>query len=148
MTESQASSTSDKKPAAENTLVTGSLWKAIWTMSWPLLLLTSSNSLVGFVDVQVSGRLGSAAQVAFGVSEQVLFAFMIFLMSMAVGTTAIVSRAAGANEHEEVVKATGQSVAAAFLLGIGLSIISLSITGFGVQFLAKDQMWWRSAKFI
>jgi putative MATE family efflux protein len=119
-----------KEKEAEDVLVTGSLWKAIWTMSWPLLLTSTSSSLVGFVDVQISKTLGSAAQAAVGVSEQVLFMFMVFIMATSVGTNALVSRAAGANDSDEVDRATGQSLSLSISLGIFLTIFCLSISGF------------------
>jgi putative MATE family efflux protein len=115
--------------AAEDVLVTGSLWNAIWTMSWPLMLTTVSSSLVGLADVQISRQLGSAAQAAVGVSEQILFMFMVFIMATGVGTTALVSRAAGAKETEEVNRATGQSLALSISMGIFLMLLCLSLSG-------------------
>ncbi|HEY9682021.1 MAG TPA: MATE family efflux transporter [Oculatellaceae cyanobacterium] len=115
---------------AEDILVTGSLWKAIWTMSWPLLLTTTSSSLVGLVDVQISRKLGSAAQAAVGVSEQILFMFMVFLMALGVGTTALVSRAAGARDSEEVDRATGQSLSLSIATGVVLTLACLAVSGF------------------
>jgi putative MATE family efflux protein len=118
-------------PAADeedsDTLVKGSLWKAIWNMSWPLLLTTTSSSIVGLVDVQVSGRLGSAAQAAVGVSEQITFLFIIFIIATGTGTTALVSRAAGADDHKEVANSTGQSIALALMMGCLLATISLFV---------------------
>ena len=46
-------------------LVHGGLWKAIWLMSWPLLISTFAMSTVGLVDVQVAAYLGKSAQSAF-----------------------------------------------------------------------------------
>ena len=113
---------------AEDVLVTGSLWKAIWTMSWPLMLTTSASSFVGLADVQISRQLGSAAQAAVGVSEQILFMFMVFIMATGVGTTAIVSRAAGAKQPEEVDRATGQSMSLSISMGVLLTILCLSLS--------------------
>ena len=114
---------------AEDVLATGSLWKAIWTMSWPLLLTTTSSSLVGLVDVQMSRELGSAAQAAVGVSEQILFMFMVFIMATGVGTTALVSRAAGARESEEVDRCTGQSLSLSITMGVVLTCLCLWLSG-------------------
>src|SRR6516164_1785188 len=87
-------------------LVQGSIWRSIWIMSWPLLLTTVSNSIVGVVDVKVAMSLGCASQAAVGLAEHIVFMFMIFLMSAGVGTTAIVSRAFGAKNQERALKAT------------------------------------------
>ena len=118
-----------EKSEAEDVLVTGSLWKAIWTMTWPLLLTTTSSSLVGLVDVQISRQLGSAAQAAVGVSEQILFMFMVFIMATGVGTTALVSRAAGARDSEEVDRATGQSLILSISMGVLLTCLCLALSG-------------------
>ena len=98
-------------PAAAPTLVEGSLWYAIWIMSWPLILTTVAGSITGMVDIQVAGLLGSTAQAAVGLSEQVLFLFMIFVLSVSVGTTAVVSRAYGAGEMTDTIDGTAQSIA-------------------------------------
>lgn len=107
-------------------LVQGSLWRAIWTMSWPLVLTTLASSLVGLTDVSVAKHLGSASQAAVGVSEQIIFIFMVFLMSIAVGTTALVSRATGAGDSETAIRETGQSISFSFGLGLLLTVLALS----------------------
>lgn len=103
-------------------LATGSLMKAIWTMSWPLMVTTISGSLVGLADMHVAGYLGSSVQAAVGVSEQVLFILMIFIMSTGVGTQALVSRATGAEDQVEAARATGQSLLFAVLMGLSLLV--------------------------
>jgi len=118
----------ENKLEAEDVLVSGSLWKAIWTMTWPLILTTSSSSLVGLVDVQISRQLGSAAQAAVGVSEQILFMFMVFIMATGVGTTALVSRAAGAKDPDEVDRTTGQSLILSISMGLVLTVLCLTLS--------------------
>ena len=127
MTQTSPSIKTSADDEASNTLVKGSLWKAIWNMSWPLLLTTTSSSIVGLVDVQVSGQLGSSAQAAVGVSEQIVFLFLIFIMAAGTGTTALVSRAAGADDHVEVANSTGQSIALSFIMGCILATLSLLV---------------------
>jgi putative MATE family efflux protein len=118
----------ERKPEEKSTLTanlaTGSLMKAIWSMSWPLMVTTVSTSLVGLADMHVAGYLGSASQAAVGVSEQVLFILMIFIMSTGVGTQALVSRATGAEDQEEAARATGQSILFAVLTGLALLIMA------------------------
>lgn len=122
----------------DDILVTGSLANAIWIMAWPLILSTSASAIVGFTDVYVSGSLGCAAQAAVGVSEQVLFMFIVLIMSMATGTTAVVSRAAGANDHDKVINAAGQSVGLACLMGTILAVSAFFIAGFGVRLVSAS----------
>jgi putative MATE family efflux protein len=108
----------EEKSGLSANLATGSLMKAIWSMSWPLMVTTVSASLVGLADMHVAGFLGSASQAAVGVSEQVLFILMIFIMSTGVGTQALVSRATGAEDQKEAARATGQSLLFAVIMGV------------------------------
>jgi putative MATE family efflux protein len=71
-------------------------------------------------------KLGSASQAAVGLSEHVVFLFMIFLMSAAVGTTALVSRAFGAKDHRLAVQGTAQSISLALAMGVALTLICLT----------------------
>ena len=107
-------------------LVHGGLWKAIWLMSWPLLISTVASSIVGTVDVQVSGYLGPASQAAVGLSEHITFLFMIVIFSISVGTTAIVSRDFGEGNTEETIRATAQSIILSAGCGIFLTIAALT----------------------
>lgn len=109
-------------------LVSGSLWKSIWVMSWPLLVATVASSIVALVNVQVAGQLGAASQAAVGVAEQIIFMFQVFLMSVGVGTTAIVSRAYGAKDVAEADFATAQSLSLSILIGVALSVTAILTT--------------------
>jgi putative MATE family efflux protein len=114
-----------KAEVNEAPLVEGSLWRAIWLMTWPLVLTTVCTSILGLVDVQVAKKLGYAAQGAVGLAEQVIFLFMIFFMCTAIGTTAMVSRAFGEKNHEEAVRTTSQSLAIAIIAGLVLTVVAL-----------------------
>lgn len=107
-----------QKEKSGSSLVTGNLWRAIWVMSWPLLLTTIANSLVGLVDVKVASYLGSDTQAAVGLAEHIIFIFMVFILSVGVGSTALVSRAYGAQDHRDMLKATSQSFTLSIILGL------------------------------
>jgi MATE family multidrug resistance protein len=119
-------------------LVTGNLWRAIWIMSWPLLLTTVGNSAVGLVDVKVSSYLGSSSQAAVGLAEQLLFTFMLFIMSVGVGTTALVSRAYGANDTEEMLTSAGQSFTLSIMLGLAMAVLSGLTATFALPFFTRS----------
>lgn len=108
----------------EAPLVTGSLWRAIWIMSWPLLLTTVANSLVGMTDLYVAGKLGSISQAAVGLSEQIIFMFLLFIMATGTGTTALVARHWGEGDREKAFKYTAQSLIMAVMMGAGLALAS------------------------
>ena len=122
----------------EAPLTSGNLWKAIWEMSWPLLVATIASSVVALVNVQVAGRLGAASQAAVGVAEQLLFIFQVFLMSIGVGTTAVVSRAYGRKDFVEADNVTAQSLTLSILVGLVLSLVSVFAAYFIVPLLNHE----------
>lgn len=107
-------------------LVHGGLWKAIWLMSWPLLISTVATSIVGMVDVQVSSYLGSSSQAAVGLAEHITFMFMIAIFSISVGTTAIVSREFGEGNTAETLRGTAQSLQLSAICGTILALLALT----------------------
>ncbi|MBS2006511.1 MAG: MATE family efflux transporter [Cyanobacteria bacterium SZAS TMP-1] len=108
-------------------------------MSWPLLLTTIGNSLVSLVDVKVASYLGSSAQAAVGLAEQILFVFLLFVMSVGVGTTALVSRAYGANDTEDMLASAGQSFTLSIMLGLILCALSLATASFALPFFTPSK---------
>lgn len=119
-------------------LVTGSLWKAIWVMSWPLLVAAIATSTVSLVDVQMAGRLGAASQAAVGLSEQIIFIFQIFILSVGVGTTAIVSRAVGERNQSAANQATAQSLSLSILIGVALMALASCAAHFVIPIFSND----------
>ncbi|MBS1952596.1 MAG: MATE family efflux transporter [Cyanobacteria bacterium SZAS-4] len=134
----QQGSVSTSANAHEAPLVSGNLWKAIWVMSWPLLVATMATSLVDLVNVQVAGRLGSASQAAVGLAEQIIFIFQVFLLSVGVGTTAIVSRAYGRNDKDDVDFATAQSLSLSIMIGLALTAVALLSAHFVIPLLSQE----------
>ncbi len=122
--DSENIATQNESSAGSAPLVEGSLWRAIWIMSWPLLITTVANSLVGLTDLYVAGHLGSIAQAAVGLSEQIIFMFLLFIMATGTGTTALVSRYWGKGDRETAFDYTAQSLVMAMVLGILLAISS------------------------
>lgn len=115
--------------AKDAVLVSGSLWHAIWIMSWPLLLLMLSNAVVGVVDVSLAQIFGASSQAAVGVADQIVFLFVALILSISIGTNALVSRALGAREVGLAMITQGQSLLLSGLLGIFLASSSLLLSG-------------------
>lgn len=123
----------------QSPLVSGSLWKSIWEMSWPLLVATVVSSIVALVNVQVAGLLGPAAQAAVGLAEQFIFIFQVFIMSVGVSTTALVSRAYGRKDLAEANFATAQSLSLSLLIGLTLTAAAIFMAHFIVPFLTQER---------
>lgn len=129
---------SDAPDSIHAPLIQGNLWRAIWIMSWPLLITTVASSIVGVVDVHVAGCLGPIAQAAVGLSEHAIFLFMVILLSIGVGTTAIVSREFGAAELKAAHNATAQSLSLAFITGLVLSGSALVAAKYLLPFFTQS----------
>ncbi len=133
-----ANSLDIKNDGKEAVLVSGSLWQAIWTMSWPLLLLMISNAIVGVVDVQLAQLFGASAQAAVGVADQIVFLFIAIILAASIGTNALVSRALGAMDEKQAIASHGQSLLFALITGTILTICSILFSGNLMQLFTPD----------
>src|ERR1700722_3030899 len=125
-------------PAPRAILVEGSLWHAIWIMSWPLLLLMIGNAVVGVVDINLAQVYGASAQAAVGVSDQVVFLFVALILSVSIGTNALVSRAFGARDRELATHTQGQALLMAMTMGLLLTGCALLFAGYLMHLFTPD----------
>ncbi|MBI4847667.1 MAG: MATE family efflux transporter [Nitrospirae bacterium] len=101
-------------------LTTGSIWRNIWHMSWPMLLVMFFNFLVGLTDIYVAGFLGPDVQAVVGFVGQLFFFNIIVANAISIGTVAIVSRAVGAGDLENSLSTARQSLL--FAVGCALAL--------------------------
>ena len=109
--------------------VEGSIWKGIIRMSWPMLFIMLFNFAVGFTDIYVAGLIGPDIQAAVGLVEQLYFLLIIFGNAISIGTVAIVSRAAGAEDMPSAETSARQSMG----LGLIVSVILASVGAFAPE---------------
>lgn len=107
-----------KKDNNDEIIVHGSLWRAIWQLSWPLYLNMMIISFATVSEIWVGGHLGSAAQAAIGLGGQIWFFMIILVVALASGTNALVSRFWGAGDIENAVLAARQSLMFSIFFGI------------------------------
>ncbi|MBX9687196.1 MAG: MATE family efflux transporter [Candidatus Obscuribacterales bacterium] len=123
---------SDKTNAALNNtdaiIVSGSLWRAIWQLSWPLYLNMMIISVATISEIWVGGRLGSAAQAAVGLGGQIWFFMIILVVALSAGTNALVSRFWGAGDIDNAVMAARQSLLFSIFFGIFSCAVGLVAT--------------------
>lgn len=108
--------------ARDDNIVEGSLWKAIWLLSWPMLIRMAAASLASFSDVAVAGRLGSNAQAVIGICGQIWFFLLMIIVAISAGTTAMVSRYWGAKDLENA----GAAAKYSMLFAIGFGVITVT----------------------
>lgn len=101
-----------------NTILDGALTKAVWTLSWPLMVRMAAVSTASFTDILIAGRMGPDTQAAIGICAQIWFLFLMLTIALSAGTTALVSRFWGAEDRENAVEAARHSLAFATAFGI------------------------------
>lgn len=110
---------------AANDLTTGSTWRNIWQMSWPMLMVMFLNFLVGLTDIYVAGFLGPEIQAVVGFVGQLYFFIIIVANAISIGTVAMVSRAVGAGNIEDAEYTAKQSLIFGSLCALVLMIAGI-----------------------
>lgn len=99
------------------------LWASIWVLSWPILVESLLNWLVGAVDTVLSAGLSEAAADAIAGGAYVVWFMGMIGMSIGVGSTALVSRSVGKGRMATAHAAAGQSITLALVLGVLTALI-------------------------
>ena len=107
-----------------NSLTTGPLWRHIWQMSWPMLLIMIFTFLVGFADIYVAGLINPSVQAAVGFISQLYFLLIILANAISIGTVAVISRNIGAGENAEATANAKQSLIFGFVVAVVLTIVA------------------------
>ncbi len=104
------------------------MWMAIFVVSWPVLIESLLNALVGIVDTTLAAQISEAATSAIAIASYFQWFIGLIAISLGVGATAMVSRAMGKG-RDAVARATaGQCVLLSILFG--------SLAGILIFFLA------------
>ncbi|TAE34561.1 MAG: MATE family efflux transporter [Cytophagales bacterium] len=107
---------------SESNFTSGSINRAIFLLSVPMILEMVMESLFAVVDVFFVARIGTEAVATVGLTESVLTLVYALAIGMSTGATALVARRVGENSPREAGRAIGQvilvSLVASLLLGI------------------------------
>ncbi len=118
---------------SEQNFTEGSIGRAIFLLSVPMVLEMAMESLFGIVNIFWVGKLGKDQTAAIGITESLLTIVFTVAMGLSMGTTAMVARRIGENDPDEAARVAEQSI----LLGILVSIpIALAGVLFHRQFFA------------
>lgn len=105
----------------DRSLVDGPLAPAVWKLAWPTVLQNAIGGLQGIIDHAMVGHfVGYAANAAIGVSWQIFLVVIVFISSLFTGMGVLVSRAAGANDHDRVDRVVYQAFLVALVLAVGI----------------------------
>ncbi|WP_184312251.1 MATE family efflux transporter [Anaerosolibacter carboniphilus] len=94
--------------------------KSIWNLSWPVIIGMILQSLLGTVDMKFISMIGTAESAGASISNSA--SGVVFVMSalVASGTVAIVARAFGEDNQDEVKRIGSQSIILAGIVGSGI----------------------------
>lgn len=128
----------DLTPSEINLLVEGPIWKAIASMSLPLMLNGLSISAATFVDAFVAGKLGADELAAVGIGGQIWFGMIIMAIAIATGANALVSRFWGAADYKQAMEAARQSIFFAVIFGAFSVLVGVCFSGPLLAFLGAS----------
>ena len=97
-------------------------------LSIPTVIEHIMNTLMQYVDTAMVGRLGERATAAVSTTTTVNWLVSCVPFSVSTATLALVSKANGAKEEDDIKKYTGQSVTLTLLIGIVLTAICLVLS--------------------
>lgn len=156
-TESKDIATEDKTPASfiqnekDILITTGSLWKAIWVLSWPVLINMCSIAVASCIEVWVAGKLGYNAQAAIGLGGQIWFLMIILTIALSAGSSALVSRFWGAKDTQQAIEAARQSIVFSIFFAFGSATTGLLICRPLLHFLGAsaevEELGWQFLRF-
>lgn len=109
--------------------------RAIWVLSWPILVESFLNSLVGLTDTVLAAQISQAATDAIGAGSYLLWFVGLVAMAVGVGATALVSRQVGRGRLALANAATGQAVLLAMVLGVGVAGLLAACAGPGAAMM-------------
>lgn len=105
--------------------------RAIFVLSWPILIDSLLNSFVGLTDTVLAAALpnGEAATDAIGGASYIMWFVGLVLMAIDVGVTALISRAVGAGRLAAANAAVGQAMLLAVVSGVLVGALVVAAAG-------------------
>lgn len=110
-----------------------SIDRAIVLLAVPMVLEMAMESLFGIVDIFFVAHLGADATATVGITEGMLVMVFAVALGLSMGTTAVVARRTGEQDHEGASQAAVQSI----ILGVAVSALIFAVCfPFAPKFLA------------
>lgn len=96
---------------------------AIIALSWPILVESFLNSLVGLTDTYLAAQVSEAATDAIGGASYIMWFIGLVVMSVAMAGTALISRAVGASRPAAANAALGQAMLLGAISGVAVGLL-------------------------
>ncbi|MEM6842331.1 MAG: MATE family efflux transporter [Bacteroidota bacterium] len=107
---------------SETNFTSGSIRRAIFLLSVPMILEMVMESLFAVVDVFFVGKVGTNAVATVGLTESVLTIIYSVAIGLSMATTALVARRVGEKNHHKAGDAAFQAIALAVILSLIIGI--------------------------
>ncbi len=97
-------------------LVSGSIFRSVWKLAWPVIALQLMSGIHGFVDHVLVGNFvqDPAANAAIGVSWQLFLVMVVFIASLFHGMGVLIARYSGKQDREAVNRVAYDTFLASF----------------------------------
>ncbi|MDO1444858.1 MATE family efflux transporter [Rhodocytophaga aerolata] len=109
----------------EKNFTSGSINKAIFMLSVPMILEMVMESLFAVVDVFFVSRLGENAVATVGLTESVLTLIYAVAIGISMAATAMIARRVGEKKEKEASEAAGQSLVLAISISVLISLAGI-----------------------
>lgn len=110
---------------SEQNFTEGSIGRAIFLLSGPMVLEMAMESLFGIVNIFWVGKLGKDQAAAVGITESLLTIVFTVAIGLSMGTTAMVARRTGEKDPEGAARAAEQSILLGILVSIPIALIGV-----------------------
>ncbi len=127
-------------------LTTGSITRHLLKTASFMLVTMVFQTLYFLVDLYWVGRLGKEAVAAVGIAGNLTFIVLAISQMLGVGTTTLVSHAAGRKDHERALLVFNQSQVLSVLVGGIFLIVSMALRGSYAASLGADPQTARQAE--
>lgn len=101
--------------------------RTVWRLAWPAVALNSMQVVNNVLDRGFLGRLEEAAMTGMSGSMNMTFFMFNIIGALATAPTALVSRAFGAQNHDEMRQAFRQSVSMSIIVGVCLALLTVAL---------------------
>jgi putative MATE family efflux protein len=113
----------------EKNFTSGSINKAIFMLSVPMILEMVMESLFAVVDVFFVSRLGENAVATVGLTESVLTLIYAIAIGISMAATALIARRVGENKTKEAAQSAGQALILACVISAAISLAGIFFAG-------------------
>lgn len=103
----------------------GSIGRAIFLLSVPMVLEMAMESLFGIVNIFWVGKLGKDQAAAVGITESLLTIVFTVAMGLSMGTTAMVARRIGEKDADGAGRVAEQSILLGILVSIPIALVGV-----------------------